>query len=50
MSLISRSRMTRLEHIRATIAEYKALLKHWQRLETEEVILVADQRKNPDAN
>jgi len=39
--LVIDSGLTRLEQIRKHVAEYKALLKHWQRLETEEVILTA---------
>lgn len=34
------SRLTRLEHIRVNIKEYKALVKFWETLETEELILL----------
>ena len=40
MSLESESGLTRLEQIKKKIKEYKALLKYWERLETEEVILL----------
>ena len=48
MSITSESKYTRLEQIRHNIADYKALVLYWQRLETEELILTSDQQKDKD--
>ena len=49
MSLESDSNLTRLEQIKKKVKEYKALVKHWERLETDEVILL-NNRKVDDLN
>ena len=41
MSLESDSNLTRLEQIKKKVKEYKYLLRQWERLETEEVILIS---------
>ena len=40
MTILEDSELTRLEQIKKKVMEYKALVKHWERLETEEVILL----------
>ena len=41
MTIKSESGLTRLEQIRKKVKEYKYLLRQWERLETEEVILIS---------
>lgn len=45
--LIDESRFTRLLHIRSNIKEYKALVKFWEILETEELILISKDGEKP---